>query len=219
MKIIIDDGKLRRHILKTWKKIEKNNIKASKKNSSNKGINKKSEINPEFISTFKYDEDPVWHDEKGFMWSDWLYQKYCKLNELENRTPEQDRQIDLMYEASFKGRDELKKVELEIMHSYAICWFKEFDLDTNTSSIQDCLVDKVSYSKEIVISYLQKGKRIASCPRELYDPITKEFMVNYFSAYTDGEYYWLDVLPSLIKKYNIELPKLFIQKIEQLNKE
>ncbi|MBB5226560.1 hypothetical protein DYE50_06440 [Treponema ruminis] len=97
-----------------------------------------------------------------------------------------------------------------------ISWFKEFGLDIDTGSIQDCLVNKVSYSKEKVISYLKKGKRIASCPRELYDPITKEFLENSFSVYTDGEYYWIDVLPKIIEKYNIQLTNVFVKKIEEL---
>ena len=94
-----------------------------------------------------------------------------------------------------------------------LCFFQEFNLYSNSGSIRDFIVDKVSYSKERVISYLKNGKRIASCPRELYDPITKEFLVNDFSVYTDGEYYWIDVLPKLIEKYNLLLPEAFVNKI------
>ena len=94
-----------------------------------------------------------------------------------------------------------------------LCFFKEFDLNFNTGSIYDFLVDKVSYSKEQVKSYLLKGERVASCPRELYDPLSKEFLENSFCVYTDGEYYWLDVLPYLIDKYNIKLPEALINKI------
>ena len=64
-----------------------------------------------FIDTFRYDEDPKWRDTKGYMWSDWLYNKYCELNNKDCRTKEEDEQIDMIYSASFKGRDELNKVE------------------------------------------------------------------------------------------------------------
>ena len=66
------------------------------------------------VDTFRYDEDPVWHDEKGFMWSDWLYDKYCELNDIENRTPEQNAEIDLIYNASKKGRKALEEVERKL---------------------------------------------------------------------------------------------------------
>ncbi len=61
--------------------------------------------------SFRYDNDPVWHDEKGFMWSDWLYNKYCELNDIENRTSQQNIEIDMIYNASLKGREALKEIE------------------------------------------------------------------------------------------------------------
>lgn len=70
------------------------------------------------IENFRYDDDPVWRDKEGVMWSDWLYEKYCELNELEERTKEQDEEIDLLYNASKKGRKELAEVEKKLKEKY-----------------------------------------------------------------------------------------------------
>lgn len=91
-------------------------------------------------------------------------------------------------------------------------WFKEFETFENIGSIKDYLVDDISYSKATVIEYLKKGRRQASCPREIKDPITNEVLANDFAVYTDEEYYWMDILPYLIEKYNIQLPDDFIKK-------
>ena len=91
-------------------------------------------------------------------------------------------------------------------------WFKEFETIENIGSIKEYLVDEISYSKSSVIAYLKKGRRQASCPREIKDPITNEILADYFAVYTDLEYCWLDILPHLIEKYNIQLPEDFIQK-------
>ena len=83
----------------------------------------------------------------------------------------------------------------------SLCWFTEFETYENDGSIKNFLVDKVSYSKEKVIEYLKKGTKQASCPRPIKDPVTKKIIADYFSAYTDGEYYWVNILPELIDKY------------------
>ena len=95
-------------------------------------------------------------------------------------------------------------------------WFKEFGTPENIGSIKEYLVDEVSYSKSIVIDYLKKGRKQASCPRKIKDPVTNEVLANSFSVYTDEEYYWIDILPYLIEKYNIQLPEEFIKKIHYL---
>ena len=64
--------------------------------------------------TYRYDKDPIWYDEKGFMWSDWLYERYCELNTIENKTLEQNIEIDMIFNASKKGRQALKNVEEKI---------------------------------------------------------------------------------------------------------
>lgn len=62
----------------------------------------------------RYDEDPPWGDEDGFMWSDWLFNRYSVLNSADNRTESQKAEIDMIYDAAFKGRKALEKVELKL---------------------------------------------------------------------------------------------------------
>lgn len=100
-----------------------------------------------------------------------------------------------------------------------LCWFKEFNTFENVGSINNYLVDSVLYSKKKVINYLNKGKRLASCPREILDPITNEKIADNFAVYTDEEYYWVDILSYLIEKYNIRLPEAFVEKCNGNNVE
>lgn len=100
-----------------------------------------------------------------------------------------------------------------------LCWFKEFNTFENVGSINNYLVDSVLYSKKKVINYLNKGKRQASCPREILDPITNEKIADNFAVYTDEEYYWVDILSYLIEKYNIRLPEAFVEKCNGNNVE
>ena len=94
-----------------------------------------------------------------------------------------------------------------------LCWFKEFDSDFDTGSITDFLIDSVPYSKTKAIDYLKRGNKIASCPRKIKDPITKEVLRESFSVLSDGEYCWVNILPLLIEKYNIRLPEEFCKRI------
>ncbi len=60
------------------------------------------------------DANPVWGDEKGFMWSQWLLTRYSELNGIDERTEEQNEEIDMIYYASFKGRKALEEVERKL---------------------------------------------------------------------------------------------------------
>lgn len=95
----------------------------------------------------------------------------------------------------------------------SLCFFSEFKLDVDDGSINDYLVENVSYDKKKVVSYLRAGKKLASCPRQLADPISKQKFALSFSVLSDGEYRWVDVLPDLIDRYNIKLPDSFVKKI------
>lgn len=57
------------------------------------------------------DEDTVWGDEKGFMWSWWLFDRYTTLQMKGPRTTEEDTEIDMIVEASKNGRKALEEVE------------------------------------------------------------------------------------------------------------
>lgn len=53
----------------------------------------------------------VWDDELGFMWSWWLFNRYETLHMKESRTPEEEAEIDMIVEASKKGRKALEEIE------------------------------------------------------------------------------------------------------------
>ncbi len=91
--------------------------------------------------------------------------------------------------------------------------FSEMKLYADNGSIQEHIVDKVDYDKNMVIEYLSNQKRIAGCPKTVFDCITGEKISDSFFVYNDGEYEWCDFLIYYIKKYNIALPKCFIDKI------
>ena len=99
--------------------------------------------------------------------------------------------------------------------SKKVGFFSEMKFNDNCGSAADYIVSDVTYDKKKIIAYLEKGKRIAGCPRTSIDCITGEQLSSSFSVYSDGEYDWCDFLPYHIKKYNIKLPKEFIEKIEE----
>lgn len=86
-------------------------------------------------------------------------------------------------------------------------------LYADSGSIKSFLQKNADYNKDKVVSYLNKGKKIASCPKEAIDCITREPISPSFSLYTDGEYCWGDFLIYHINKYNIQLPENFLKKI------
>ena len=60
---------------------------------------------------FRYDLDPKFYDKDGYMWSEWLFRLYITLNSKEDRTESDNEKIDMIYNASFEGRNALEKVE------------------------------------------------------------------------------------------------------------
>lgn len=66
----------------------------------------------------RYDEDPPFYDEKGYMWSKWLLEQYLLLNAVDYRTESQNREIDMIYKAAFQGREVLNKLEMELKNKY-----------------------------------------------------------------------------------------------------
>lgn len=97
----------------------------------------------------------------------------------------------------------------------SIGFFSEMQLYADSGTIKNHIVDKIDYSKKKVIDYLSNQKRIAGCPKTAIDCVTGEKISDSFSVYSDGEFEWCDFLIYHIKKYNIKLPKEFINKIEQ----
>ena len=83
----------------------------------------------------------------------------------------------------------------------------------NNGSITQHLADNVDYDRSAVISYLNRFSSRIFCPKYVKDCITGETIAGCFKVVTDGEYRWPDTLVYHIKKYNIRLPKEFIDKI------
>ena len=106
----------------------------------------------------------------------------------------------------FKGR-EMKQIG----------FFEEMNLYANTGSIKDVIIKEVNYDKRKVIAYLENGQRVAICPRNAIDCMTGNPISTSFSIYNDmdQEYEWGDFLVYHIKKYNINLPDEFLEKIER----
>ena len=96
----------------------------------------------------------------------------------------------------------------------AIGCFSEMNCFADNGSINEHIVDKVNYNKDKVIEYLSNHKKLASCPREAIDCKTGKKISDSFVVFTDGEYQWCDFLEYHIKKYNIKLPKEFLEKIQ-----
>ena len=59
----------------------------------------------------RYDDDPEFFDDNGLICSKWLFMYYYKLNGLDKRTKEQDYELDMIFNASQKGKDALEEVE------------------------------------------------------------------------------------------------------------
>lgn len=96
----------------------------------------------------------------------------------------------------------------------SIGFFSEMNLYADSGSVHENLLDAVDYDKGKIIDYLQAQKRVAGCPRDAIDCMTGRSISSSFSVYTDGEYEWCDFLIYHVEKYNVKLPKEFIEKVE-----
>lgn len=91
------------------------------------------------------------------------------------------------------------------------------ELYRNTGSIKETVVDVVDYDKDTVCRYLESFPNVALCARRALDCMTGKEIADGFCVKTDGEYEWCDFLPYHIKKYNIGLPKEFVEKCANLH--
>ena len=66
----------------------------------------------------RYDSDPPFYDDNGRKCSFWLFEKYYDLNGIDNRTEDQDKEIDMIREAAFKGREDLAIIESILRKKY-----------------------------------------------------------------------------------------------------
>ena len=61
--------------------------------------------------TFRYDLDPQFYDDQGFMWSEWMLKHFLLLNAVQDRTEAQNNEIDMIFETARKGRVALNELE------------------------------------------------------------------------------------------------------------
>lgn len=109
---------------------------------------------------------------------------------------------------------EYLKMELRFLNRIYLGFFAENGLSmANNGSINQFIVSKVDYDKEKIVNYLQNGKKESICPKNAYDIISGKMIATFFYVLTDGEYVWKSDLPYYVDKYNIELPKNFIEKV------
>ena len=96
----------------------------------------------------------------------------------------------------------------------SIGFFSEMNLAAhNDGTINDFIVDKIDYDKQMIIDYLNSFRYKASCPQAAIDCVTGEETSPSFRIINDGEYCWPDFLAFHIEKYNIRLPQAFVDKI------
>lgn len=67
--------------------------------------------------------------------------------------------------------------------------------------------------KEQVLRYMRKGHVIAAAPGMVKDVFKHENVAGEMLAYCDGEYYWGSEAIYYFEKYNMQLPKEFIDHI------
>ena len=95
-----------------------------------------------------------------------------------------------------------------------LCFFDEFALGERDESIKLFLANEIDYDRSKVVLHLEKGKKIASCPKAVSDPLIGKNLADSFRVLSDGTFYWIDVLPYFIKHYNIRLPESFLRVVD-----
>ncbi|MBO6219778.1 MAG: hypothetical protein J6N81_09460 [Treponema sp.] len=103
----------------------------------------------------------------------------------------------------------MKKLSKELIN---IGMYDEFNLYEKQGSIRNYLVEEINYDREKLAEYLRNGRKLASCPREIYDCVRKDKISNDFLILTDETYCWINVLEHHILKYNLSLPIDFLEK-------
>ncbi|NLG53879.1 MAG: helix-turn-helix transcriptional regulator [Clostridiales bacterium] len=80
-------------------------------------------------------------------------------------------------------------------------------------SIWELVSDKPNKRKDSILRYIKRGLVISNCDIDAVDVISGEIISNRTQCMTDGEYYWWSDLHYYFERYNIELPREFIEKI------
>lgn len=91
--------------------------------------------------------------------------------------------------------------------------FKETHNREEYPSIFTAIREKAPDDKRKILAYLKNGKEIARAPGYLHDRINGESRLPNPACFTDGTYSWRSDLIYYYEKYNIELPKDFIEHV------
>lgn len=137
--------------------------------------------------------------------------------EKELYTPEEiaesDRRVAIIGE-QIKARDERvgKDTDKMAKRKNIMEEWKEFN-PLAEKSIKDDFGESPSPDCQMIISYLDNGEVKAVAPSRDTDVITGESINKTNCIMTDGEYSWSGSLGYYVKKYNLQLPKEFEDKI------
>ena len=96
-----------------------------------------------------------------------------------------------------------------------IGFYTEMDTQLyDNGSIQDALVDEITYDRRQIVAYLKTGRELAYGGKEVKDLITGEKIDDGFSLQSDGVFGWRSDLAYHVENYNIDLPKDFILHVQ-----
>lgn len=84
----------------------------------------------------------------------------------------------------------------------------------NNGSIQDAIIEEITYDRRKVVAYLKAGRQLAYGGKESYDLITGNKIDDGFALQSDGVFGWRSDLAYHVENYNIDLPKDFILHVE-----
>lgn len=88
----------------------------------------------------------------------------------------------------------------------------ELDKDSQYPSIRE-LINKPIREKSKVIEYMRKSKVIAVAPARVRDIINPDNKIPELFLMTDGKYEWRSDVIYYVEKYDMELPKEFIEHV------
>ena len=83
--------------------------------------------------------------------------------------------------------------------------------DENLPSIKDLTRERIPENKDEILDYLKRGSVIAVAAGRATDFISGETIDGDFFCYSDGKYIWRSDTIYFFERYNIELPKDFVE--------
>lgn len=91
--------------------------------------------------------------------------------------------------------------------------FREIYKDDSCPSIFSAIREGTPEAKEKIILYMKNATVSAFAPGFVYDVIDGKHRIGNLKCYTDGKYLWRSDIIYYFDKYNLELPKEFVDHI------